>query len=106
MRPISRQARRILLTLALAAGLTSELSAQYRFDHWTTENGLPENSIWGLRQTRDGYLWVTTSSAMVRFDGVRFREFNRLNTPGLANRLFEALRPEETREVGRNGRRT
>src|SRR3954470_13824303 len=47
MRLISQQARRILLTLAVAAALASELSAQYRFDHWTTDNGLPENSIWG-----------------------------------------------------------
>jgi transcriptional regulator with XRE-family HTH domain len=29
-----------------------------------------------------------------------------LNTPGLADRLFEALRPGEPRELGRNGRRT
>jgi ligand-binding sensor domain-containing protein len=88
MRLISRQARRILLILAVAAAFASELSAQYRFDHWTTENGLPENSILGLRQTRDGYLWMTTSSAMVRFDGVRFREFNRLNSPGLTAEGF------------------
>ena len=67
MRP-SRRARRILLSLAITACLASELFVQYHFDHWTTENGLPENSIRALRQTRDGYLWMTTSSGMVRFD--------------------------------------
>ena len=34
MRPMSRQARRILLTLAVTACLPSWLYAQYRFDHW------------------------------------------------------------------------
>jgi ligand-binding sensor domain-containing protein len=42
----------------------------------------------GIRQTPDGYLWMTTSSGMVRFDGVRFEEFNRLNTPGLSAEGF------------------
>lgn len=83
MRPL-RQAICILLSLAILACLASSLSAQYRFDSWTTESGLPQNSIRGLVRARDGYLWMTTSSALVRFDGVRFREFNRLNTPGLA----------------------
>jgi ligand-binding sensor domain-containing protein len=84
MRPMSRQAFSILPILALTLCPIPELSAQYHFDSWTTENGLPENSVRAIRQTRDGYLWMTTTSSMLRFDGVRFREFNRLNTPGLA----------------------
>src|SRR5262249_40294795 len=88
MRPMSRQAIWILLSAAITACLTSKLSAQYRFDSWTTENGLPQNSICGIRQTRDGYLWMTTSSSLVRFDGVRFREFNRWNAPGLTAEGF------------------
>ncbi|HEV2173669.1 MAG TPA: two-component regulator propeller domain-containing protein, partial [Nitrospira sp.] len=98
MRPLRRQAVWILLSSAISACLASNLSAQYRFDSWTTENGLPQNSIWGLRQTRDGYLWMTTSSALVRFDGVRFREFNRLNTPGLAADEFAAYALMEDRQ--------
>jgi hypothetical protein len=34
--------------------------AQYRFDSWTTDNGLPQNSIHVIRQARDGYLWLAT----------------------------------------------
>src|SRR5438270_5334155 len=98
MRFIRRQAVWILLRLAVTVCLASEHSAQYRFDHWTTENGLPENSIWGLRQTRDGYLWMTTSSEMVRFDGVRFVEFNRGNTPGITAEGFWAFALMEDRE--------
>lgn len=62
--------------------------AQYRFDSWTTENGLPNNWIRALHQTRDGYLWLTTLGGVVRFDGVRFRIFDQVNTPGLASNTF------------------
>jgi signal transduction histidine kinase/ligand-binding sensor domain-containing protein len=95
---MGRPAVWILLSLTLTACLPSELSAQYHFDHWTTANGLPENSIWAIRQTRDGYVWMTTSSGMVRFDGVRFREFNRANTPGLTAEGFSAYALLEDRE--------
>lgn len=90
--------RRVRLRLAAAVCFAPGLCAQYRFDSWTTENGLPHNSILGLRQTRDGYLWMTTSSALVRFDGVRFREFNRLNTPGLTVEGFSFYTVIEDRQ--------
>ena len=47
--------------------------AQDRFDSWTTDNGLPQNQINGIIQTRDGYLWLTTFNGLVRYDGARFK---------------------------------
>jgi signal transduction histidine kinase/ligand-binding sensor domain-containing protein len=61
-------------------------------DTWTTEDGLPQNSVTGLTQTRDGYLWFTTNDGLVRFDGARFKIFNKSNTPELTtNRLVGAF---------------
>lgn len=40
---------------------------------WTTKQGLPENTVTALRQTRDGYLWVGTTDGLARFNGVQFR---------------------------------
>jgi signal transduction histidine kinase/streptogramin lyase len=57
--------------------------AQYRFDSYTTDNGLPQNSIWAMCQTRDGYIWLATGEGLLRFDGVRFQVFNSTNTPAL-----------------------
>jgi signal transduction histidine kinase/ligand-binding sensor domain-containing protein len=42
---------------------------------WQTEEGLPQNSINALAQTRDGFLWVGTSGGLTRFDGHSFRRF-------------------------------
>ena len=62
--------------------------AQYRFDHWTADNGLPQNSVRDIVQTRDGYLWLTTFDGLVRFDGVRFTVFNKSNSPGINTNRF------------------
>src|SRR5262245_53154037 len=62
--------------------------AQYRIDHWTTDNGLPQNTVRSIVQTRDGYLWMTTFDGLARFDGVRFTVFDKGNTKGInSNRL-------------------
>src|SRR5205085_579944 len=80
------------LTALLALTLcTSPARAQYRFDHWTADNGLPQNSVRDIVQTRDGYLWVTTFDGLVRFDGVRFTVFNKSNSPGLPSNRFSSL---------------
>jgi signal transduction histidine kinase/ligand-binding sensor domain-containing protein len=78
-----------LLSLLLTAVFT--IPAQYRFDRWTTDEGLPQNSVNGIIQSRDGYIWAVTRGGIVRFDGVRFKVFNRSNTRGLDESRFTAL---------------
>jgi len=39
---------------------------------WTTQHGLPQNTVTSLAQTRDGYLWFGTRYGLVRYDGVGF----------------------------------
>ncbi len=71
----------LVVLLACACWLTAP--AQYRFDHWTADNGLPQNSVRDIVQTRDGYLWLATLDGLVRFDGVRFTVFRLVHTPTL-----------------------
>jgi signal transduction histidine kinase/ligand-binding sensor domain-containing protein len=40
------------------------------------ENGLPQNKVTAVVQSRDGYLWLGTYNGLARFDGVRFKVFN------------------------------
>src|SRR5262249_36542698 len=76
------------LCCAWLFALAATARAQYRFDHWTTDNGLPQHTVRSLAQTRDGYLWLTTFDGLVRFDGVRFTVFDKSNTPGLVSNRF------------------
>src|SRR5437868_3752674 len=73
----------------LVAATTAQ--AQYRFDSWTTDNGLPQNSVYSIIQTRDGYLWFTTLDGLVRYDGVRFTIFDQSNSPGLTGNRMRSL---------------
>ncbi len=67
---------------------------QYRFDHWTTDNGLPQNSVRSITQTRDGYLWFTTFDGLVRFDGVRFTVFDKSTTETITGTRFTSIYEE------------
>ncbi len=84
--------RRILALALLAVLVTSRpAAAQYRIDTWTTEQGLPQNSINGILQTRDGFIWLTTFGGIVRFDSVNLDVFNTVNTPALRTSRFTNL---------------
>lgn len=50
---------------------------QYRIDSWTVRDGLPQNSITAIIQTRDGYLWFGTQEGLARYDGRAFEIFDR-----------------------------
>jgi signal transduction histidine kinase/ligand-binding sensor domain-containing protein len=63
----------------------------YLITAWTTREGLPQNSVQSILQTRDGYLWFTTLDGLVRYDGVRFNIFNKNNSPGLTSNRTSCL---------------
>jgi len=52
---------------------------------------LPQNAIFSLLQTRDGYLWFTTLDGLVRYDGARFTVFDKGRTAGLPSNRFISL---------------
>src|SRR5258708_3457665 len=45
------------------------------FRAWQREQGLPQNRVRAITQTRDGYLWVGSDDGVARFDGARFVSF-------------------------------
>lgn len=87
----------IVAFLALAQGLASHALDpaksidQYVHTAWTTEDGLPQNSVNDILQTRDGYLWIATFGGLARFDGVRFTIFDAGSSPGLDSNRLTAL---------------
>lgn len=65
--------------------------SQYVLDRWQQEQGLPQNTVHALLQSRDGYLWVGTYQGAARFDGVRFEVFNMANTPAFKSNGIWAI---------------
>ncbi len=84
-----------LVFAVLGGGFSSVPAAPNYFTRtWQVEQGLPQNKVTAVVQTRDGYLWVGTYNGLARFDGVRFTVFDDNNTPELHSSritsLFEA----------------
>lgn len=55
-------------------------SAAWSYRAWQTDEGLPDNSVTGVAQTSDGYLWVATYGGLLRFNGASFAA---IPTPGV-----------------------
>src|SRR5271154_1657997 len=79
----------VCLLILLCADLTA--SAQYRYDVWTADSGLPQNVVRGVYQAPHGFLWIATFDGLVSFDGVHFTVFNKSNTPGIESNRFGAM---------------
>ena len=83
--------------LALLAGASAELRAgtdpanQYAMQTWMTEDGMPQNTVTALLQTRAGYIWAATYNGIAQFDGARFKVFDSSNTEGLPNSRITSL---------------
>jgi ligand-binding sensor domain-containing protein/signal transduction histidine kinase len=69
-------------------------SAALTFRAWQREQGLPQNTVRALTQTRDGYLWIGSDDGITRFDGVRFVSFGLRD--GWRNGRVRALLPDSS----------
>ena len=58
--------------LAAVAPLGSA-RASWFIRNWQSDMGLPDNTVTGIAQSPDGFLWVATKTGLTRFDGVRFQ---------------------------------
>ncbi len=67
---------RLALICALglpAFGLDSNRALTQAFHRiWQSPEGLPPTAIRDIRQTQDGFLWLSTDQGLLRFDGVHF----------------------------------
>jgi ligand-binding sensor domain-containing protein len=69
------------------------LAKGYLIDVWQSERGLPQNTVTGIGQSPDGYLWVSTLDEAARFDGARFKMFKAGNVPALGSGRIRFLFP-------------
>jgi len=70
---------------------TTKEPYQYVLRSWDTDDGLPQNSILSIVQDREGYMWLGTFEGVVRFDGVKFKVFNKNNTDAIKSNEIQSL---------------
>ena len=112
MYTLFRTFRRTLLVLACLAALARSASAVdlrgvltgYTFTSWSRKDGLV-GPVWAIAQDANGFLWLGTDSALVRFDGVRFASWEALGGQPLPHLPVRALSvtPQGTLWVGFGG---
>ncbi len=93
----------ILLAL-LTAGSPHEAAAVdlrdvltgYTYTSWSRKDGLV-GPVWAIAQDVNGFLWLGTDSALIRFDGVQFTTWESLGGAPLPRLAVRAL------HVGRDG---
>ena len=65
--------------------------SQFTHEMWSTENGLPQNTVHAITQTRDGFIWIATEEGLARFDGFSFTVFDKQNTPQFKSNDVRAI---------------
>ncbi len=75
----------------VSTAVTSSSYGGYLIRIWQTEDGLPQNAVTAITQTRDGYIWLGTFAGLARFDGERFVTFDSGSTPRLPDGRISAL---------------
>lgn len=79
----------IILSLSVTPALTqSDSSNGYSVQHFTDENGLPQNSINDLLFDNDGYLWLASQVGLVRFNGSSFKLYHPSDKPVMESNIL------------------
>src|SRR5262249_47619993 len=80
--------------LPTANGLPADPAiTQYVHRKWQLQPDVRNTPVRAIAQTPDGYLWLGTRTALVRFDGVRFTLFHHEQYPGLVHDYVDSLLP-------------
>jgi ligand-binding sensor domain-containing protein len=70
------------LLLALSAMIVMQIPAQelrdFHHTAWSSDSEL--GAVFDIQQSPDGYLWLTTSRGVFRFDGVRFQSADEITS--------------------------
>ncbi|MBS1659998.1 MAG: hypothetical protein JST68_02995 [Bacteroidetes bacterium] len=79
----------VILSLSVTPALTqSDSSNGYSVQHFTDENGLPQNSINDLLFDNDGYLWLASQVGLVRFNGSSFKLYYPNDKPVMESNIL------------------
>ncbi|MBM2846251.1 MAG: putative hybrid sensor [Bacteroidetes bacterium] len=66
-----------LMIIVVFSGLQDLLAQQYQLVHYTKDKGLPGNQVWSIYQDSKGYMWFSTSAALVKYNGKDYKLYNK-----------------------------
>ena len=66
-----------------AAWASARRTMEFHHRKWTSDNGI--GAVFDIQQASNGYLWLTTSTGVFRFDGVRFQSVEEVTNGAVQN---------------------
>lgn len=71
-----RKVIRLVVLLCIAAlPCRGQEFPELQFEHLTVQDGLSSNSVAGITQDHQGFIWIGTSNGLNRYDGYRFKKY-------------------------------
>lgn len=89
----------LFVALLLCNCFASAQNASYRITHFSTNDGLPQNSITNIEFDRWGFCWLGTEMGAVRFDGRHFTTFNSENISGIHSDRLSVAKADENGDL-------
>lgn len=85
------------LCLSVLFALSAFAGNDFRFRHFTVENGLSSNTVRAILQDKRGYIWMGTDEGLNRYDGigVKIYQYNIHSAYGLGCSYISALYEED-----------
>ena len=73
------------------------------FQHYSTDNGLPQSTVYDIVQDSDGFIWFGTEAGIGRFDGLKVKTYSLAD--GLAGNNVPSLFIDSHKSlwIGTNG---
>ncbi|MDW7694471.1 two-component regulator propeller domain-containing protein [Flammeovirgaceae bacterium SG7u.111] len=96
MKPINSNSWRrivVFLNLCLCLPVQAQVQNRLRFEHYSTKQGLTQNTITSILQDHQGFLWIGTVDGLNRFDGDHFQQFTKVvgDSTTLGNNVILAI---------------
>ena len=89
----------MLLCCLLSLQSIGQEGYEYVIQNYTSENGLPQNSIEDILFDKSGFCWLATEGGLVRFDNKNFKTFNHENVKGQKSDRVFIMRASTSEEI-------
>ncbi len=83
-----------LLTPRISA---TESNNSVEFSHFSSQQGLPQNTVLAINQDNEGFVWIGTQSGLIRYDGYRIKNYihDPVDQGSLSSNLVTAITTDD-----------
>ncbi|HSW61328.1 MAG TPA: two-component regulator propeller domain-containing protein [bacterium] len=84
----------LFLYLFLFSTISADINGPFRnliHRSWSSDEGLPQNSIYSIFQDSKGFVWIGTAEGLVQFDGSSFKLYDKYASPAFKSNVILAI---------------